>query len=102
MSAARVFTPPKRPIEREFFAFDYRALLAAGEVIDEATWSIAVAQGADAAPAAMLSGSPVINGTKVSQLVIGGVNNVQYLLQCTAETSTGQILVLDATLWVKS
>jgi hypothetical protein len=96
------FTPAKRPAEKERFAFDFAALLASGETIVDATWSVSVKTGVDPAAAAMISGLPVIAGAKVVQLVVGGTADVEYMLHCVAQTSDGQALELCDSIWVRA
>lgn len=43
----------------------------------------------DPSPGSILSGAPVINGAKVSQLVIGGLDGALYELKCLALMSDG-------------
>lgn len=92
----------KVPTEDEYFGFDFAARLATGETISSVTFSIAVVIGVDASAAAMLSGSPVITGAIVKQLVIDGVVDVTYRLTASAVTSAGQTLVESDEVSVKS
>lgn len=93
---------PKHPSEEEVFALRFTRLLPAGVTITAAPWTSTVVQGADPAAAAMISGAAIIAGDKVSQLVIGGVDGVQYELACVATLSDGQKPRLCATLWVRA
>jgi len=93
---------PKTPSAEEFFGFNFVRQLDAGETIQSAVWSITVKQGTDPNPSAMLSGTAIINGTKVSQKVIGGLDGVQYCLTCLATTSGPEKIPLFDTLWVRS
>jgi hypothetical protein len=92
---------PKAPAAKEFFAHDFRWQLATGETISSAVWTVTVLSGVDASPASMLSGVAIIAGSRVSQLIIGGVAGVKYCLACKATTSAGQELVLDDDLTVQ-
>lgn len=83
----------KTPAEDEYFGFDFTLRLATGETISSASFAIAIAVGADAGVAGMLSGSAVIDGAIVKQLVIDGVAGVTYRLTATVVTSAGQTLV---------
>jgi hypothetical protein len=85
---------PKRIAEREVFTVDYAALLGTGETITTAVWSITAQRGIDASASAMIQGSATISGTKVSQVISGGLADVFYAPMCIATTSTGQALVL--------
>lgn len=96
------FSPAKKPSERESFAFNFAQLLPAGVTIASAVWTVTVVQGTDSNPSAMVSGSPLIQGSKVSQLIIGGVDGVEYCLSCQATFSDGQKPILCDTLWVRA
>ena len=96
------FKPHKQPGEQEYFAFDFELSLDDDETIESATWTVAVVQGTDPSPSAMLSGSPIVDGSKVSQMIIGGLSDVQYRLSCQAVTNLGQTLELYDTLWVRT
>lgn len=85
---------PKRAGETEVFTVDFSALLATGETITSAAWSISVVSGSDPSAASMIDGSASISGSKVSQLITGGVSDVTYAPICTANTSLGQVLIL--------
>lgn len=91
---------PKDPAEQIFYSIDFSALLGTGETLGTASASMRVTSGTDAAPSAMLSGLPVITGSIVSQLVIGGVAGSTYLLGISVTTSTGQTFVEAAPLKV--
>jgi len=92
---------PKTPAAEEFFGFNFVKQLPAGETISSAEWTITVKQGVDPNPSAMLSGSPVISGTKVTQKIVGCVDGVQYCLTCTATTNGPEKIPLFDTLWVR-
>lgn len=85
---------PKRFNEVEVFTVDFSLLLASGETISSAAWSITVVQGADANAATMIQGAASISGSKVSQKISGGVPGARYAPTCTVQTSNGQTLVL--------
>lgn len=89
---------PKRVNEHIILTVDYctSEVIATGELITSATWSNSVRTGVDPAASAMVSGSATIDstGTKVSQMIVGGVIGVSYFPICTAITNYGQILVL--------
>lgn len=93
---------PKKPLERELFAFRFTRQLPSGVTIASAVWTSTVVQGTDTGAAAMISGPAAIVGDKVSQLVINGVDGVQYALECEATLSDGQKVRLCATLWVRA
>ena len=92
---------PKDPAEALFYGIDFSNLLGSGETITSATASMRVVSGTDAAPSAMLSGSPVVNGGIVSHKLTGGVAGVVYLLGLTIYTSAGQTIIEAAPLTVR-
>jgi hypothetical protein len=99
------FHPPKRPTEQEYYGFDFAACLANGETINSnpaPVFTVTVVDGTDASSSALLSGSPVITGTVVSNLIVGGLNGVTYELACLVTTSTGQKIQLCETLPVET
>lgn len=87
----------KRTVEQEVFTVDFAALLATGEAITSFVWAVSVYNGIDAMPASMIHGGATLTGTKVSQMLKGGVPGVTYAPICTVMTSSGQTLVLPET-----
>jgi hypothetical protein len=85
---------PKRVAEVQIFSVDFSPLLAAGETLSAAVWSVALFSGTDPTPNAMLQGPAVIAGSVVSQVLKGGVAGGIYGPICTATTSLGQTLVV--------
>jgi hypothetical protein len=85
---------PKRSMEKEIFTVDFAPLLPDGVTILSAAWSISVVEGVDPAAPAMLIGSASISGSKVNQMIGGGVGDVLYAPVCTAQTSDDRTLVL--------
>ena len=83
---------PKRANEVEIFTVDFAPVLAPGETILTAVWSATVIAGIDPTPGAIISGSAITTGTKVSQFVAGGVVGATYAPICTITTSLGQTL----------
>jgi hypothetical protein len=63
-----------------------------------------VLEGVDASPSAILSGSPSIEGTKVKQFVIAGLNGVTYKLifQVDTDEATPQRLIEELDLPVEA
>lgn len=98
---------PKHPDSREFFAFRYAKELAnfPGVTIVSAVWTAlqidADGDEVDPDPSAMISGGAGVNGDKVSQLIIGGVDGVKYCLQCIATLSDDQEIPKAADVWVR-
>jgi len=93
---------PKTPSAEELFGLDFVLQVAPGVTISSAVWTITVKQGTDPSPSAMLSGAAIIQGTKVSQKIIGGLDAVQYCLACLATTSDGEKIQLFDTFWVRT
>jgi len=72
--------------------FSFSIDLAIGETISSASITAAVYSGTDAAPSALISGSASISGGEVTQIIIGGVEGVVYLLVCLVGTNLGSTL----------
>jgi hypothetical protein len=85
---------PKRSAERDVFTVDFGPILAPGETIVTAEWSITVARRNDPHPEAMIEGDCTITGTKVSQVIVSGVPGTTYAPFCAAQTSAGRQLIL--------
>jgi len=85
----------KDPSESIVVTFDFSALVSS---ISTATVTNAADEGNDAAPASMLSGAPLVTGTKVSQRLVGGVAGCTYHLRCTVTDDGGNTYVLANTL----
>ncbi len=83
---------PKAPTEVEVFSFDFVNNLAHGETIVSGSSVITIKSGIDPAVGSMVSGAVGINGSRVSQLVQGGVDGAYYYLTMTVVT-TIQVLV---------
>lgn len=91
--------PEKRPAEAVTVTFRFARELPAGVSLEPgATVMLAVRKGTDVSPQAMLAGAPAVAGTDVLARVMGGMDGVQYLVSCIAETSNGDRLQLDAIL----
>jgi hypothetical protein len=85
---------PKRAGESEVFTVDFAPLLAPGETVTSAAWSITPIDGQDPSAASMIVGAASVDGGKVSQMIGSGVPGVRYAPICTAQTSNGQTLIL--------
>lgn len=92
----------KDPEEIVELGFEFANIIETGETISSASFDVSVLAGTDATPAAMLSGAVIIEGTVVSQKIIGGVDGCTYRIECTANTSannkyieTGSIKVTE-------
>lgn len=106
MSVTKRFSPKDRH-STEYFAFTFANELPDGVVIMSAVWTAEVINSRDDAyddyPELMIDATPsVIDGAKVSNLITGGVNDVEYLLTCTATFDDGQIIPLSAKVWVEA
>ena len=77
----------KDPVETEKFFWDFKFKLVGGETISTAAVTATVVSGVDPTPQNIVSGSAVISGTQVKQLIIGGGNGVVYQLDCMITTS---------------
>ena len=82
----------KRVDEDLKLTYEFANALASNEAISTATVTATVLSGTDASANAILSGSAVISGTKITQLVVNGIDGVTYLLRYRATTDQSQIL----------
>lgn len=91
---------PKDPSEIVDLGFDFAALTSAptSPVVSAAHHSGTD----DAAPSAILSGSPSVVGAVVVQRVIGGVAGADYLLRCQVDTAAGERFILAGVLPVRA
>ena len=97
------FFDPKVPTGQEYFTIDFSRQVPAGATIVSAVCVPTRIKGsADATPANMLSGGCIINGTKVSQKLINGVDGTLYLLTYLATLSDGQVVPEIMYLWVRA
>jgi hypothetical protein len=87
---AKDYFSPKRTGETIALTFDFVNVLGSTETISAAAWSVEVVEGTDASPSSMIQGAESISGTKVTQLITGGINKVVYRMVCQADTSIGQ------------
>ena len=96
---------PKRVDEDWVIGFNFVGRLASGETISTATCTATVFAGTDASPSSIISGSTTTTGTKVTQLIVDGVDGVTYQVQCAITTSSSQkrhiVGLLDVTNEVK-
>lgn len=80
---------PKDPDEIKTVIFDFTNQLGTAS-ISSAPVTVDVVRGADATPDNLKSGSPVISGALVRQLITGGLLGVSYAIHCIATDSSGQ------------
>ena len=98
--SSRVILPSKLQGEDTYVFFDFASRLAVGETIASGFVTATTWSGTDASPSAIVSGSAVLFGTQVNQLIINGVEGVIYDLVASANTSAGQVLQLSGFLAV--
>ncbi len=92
---------PKDPAETITVAFDFAALTDTPS--SPAVAATRHAGTADASPSAILSGSPVVSGTKILQkIVVGGTAGTDYLLRCHVSAPDGSVYVLAGVLPVRT
>ncbi|SCX40392.1 hypothetical protein [Nitrosospira sp. Nsp1] len=80
----------KDPEESIVLTFDFSAVAA---TVANPQISIEVISGADPDAQAMRSGSPQVDGSKVLQLVVGGVDGVDYHLRCEGESGAEKLVI---------
>lgn len=86
----------KDPLETVVLSVDFSQVLAQGETILAAVWSVARENGSEDT-ATMLDGAVDISGAPVvRQRVTGGTDGGTYLHRAKITTSTGRILVHGA------
>lgn len=85
--------------EVEVYCIDFVNDLPTGDTLISAVWACSVSSGTDPNPSARLSGVPqIFNPTKTTQLIIGGLAGVSYILQAVVQTTQGNTL----SLWSRS
>lgn len=77
--------PTKHPGETFPISVDFARLTP---TVLSATVTVTVRQGTDANPSAMLVGLPQVVGTRVTQMVTGGLNGVMYEITIAATDGT--------------
>lgn len=95
--------PGKYVNERITITCNFAKRLGQGVGLTSPTVTATVLEGVDASPSAILSGAATIDGTKVLQHVINGVNGVTYKLvfQVDTDESTPQRLIEELDLPVE-
>ena len=101
MSSREIFAV-KAVSETLKLSFDFTSSMAVTETITARGVAATVYSGVDLTPSSIISGVATVSGKIVSQVITGGTAGVQYLLNCGATTSAGQILVITAYLTVES
>lgn len=83
------------------YAMKMGELIPTGVTISSSTWTATVAEGTDANPSAIISGTADITGDpEVKHLLTAGVDGVTYCVKNTAVLSDGQTIVALAKLVV--
>ncbi|MFA5170437.1 MAG: hypothetical protein WC426_02645 [Sulfuriferula sp.] len=93
---------PKAPEETVTLTFDFTAALDAGETINTPVSTVSIISGTDNNLNAILSGTPQLVGTTVTQKVHAGVISTQYSVQVCITTSAGRVLCLAGNLTVNA
>lgn len=95
--------PDKAPAEIVFLGFDFAADLDTGETISGTpTITASLVAGTDPTPSAIISGIPSVVGALVVQRVGGGIAGASYRLTCQITLDSSRVLVLAATLPVRT
>lgn len=85
------FPDAKDPSSSELFTLDLAVRLIDAETIVTATSAMFQLSGpTDADTSAMISGSTLIEDSRVSQMITGGVDGNEYIWVLTVTTSLGQ------------
>lgn len=91
--------PPKAPTEEIIVSLGFGKRLKPGETITDASTTVEVIDGTDAAPSDIRSGSADFTPDPiVAQKIIGGVLGVEYLIQILVTTSAGRKIMGARTL----
>jgi hypothetical protein len=91
---------PKDPAETITVAFNFADLTDTPSSPDVVATRHAGT--ADASPSAILSGSPIVSGTKILQTIVGGTAGTDYLLRCQVSAPDGSVYVLAGVLPVRT
>lgn len=92
---------PKRTNERLVYAFDFKNVLATGEIIASGVWNAYAVNPTTASVFNMIVGSPTImSGSIIMQQVQGGTGDCLYELVCRVYTTSNNIIEENALLKV--
>ena len=93
---------PKKTGETVWLSFDFAALTSAP--INPVINSALHAGSMDLAPSGILSGAPVISGSKIFQKITGGIDGADYKLTCSVEVVApdGSVFILIGILPVRN
>jgi hypothetical protein len=92
---------PKTPDEKVVVSIDFAKIIPEGATISTIIAAAFVhpkSKAADSDPTAILSGDPTKTGTVISQMVLGGVANADYVIGFAATLSDGEKIVAEALL----
>jgi hypothetical protein len=95
---------PKTPDEKVVLSIDFAKIIPNGATISSMDVTASVhpkSKAADSDPTAILSGSPTKTGTVISQMVLGGVANADYVVGFAATLSDGEKIVAEGLLPVR-
>ncbi len=92
----------KDPAENLISTFDFSSEIEVGESIASASVACTLVAGVDASPGQVIHGAASISGSTVLRPFQGGIADATYHLRCTANLSSGRVLVLAATLPVRT
>jgi len=84
--------PVKGTHESVVLVFDFSASSAASITVQLMEVSIELGVGVDPNVSSFATGAPQVSGTKVLQRVTGGVDGLDYRVECTVLTDTGDTL----------
>lgn len=89
----------KDPEESIVLTFDFSSIAA---TLANPEITVDVVSGTDADATSMCSGAPQVDGGRVLQLVVGGMNGADYRFRCAADADSGpQRFAVTATLRVR-
>lgn len=95
--SGRVVQPAKKVSESKGYAFDFVGQLRNGDTVSTGTTTMTVYSGVDASPISMVSGSVTVSAQSIcTQILVGGVAGVIYVMKMQAVTALGDILVQTA------
>lgn len=92
---SRQVIPGKYAGESRVVAFNFLSQLDFGDSVASAVTVATVFSGVDLAPA-IVSGPAVVSGTLANQVVSAGIIGVIYDLACSALTTNGRTLTINA------
>lgn len=92
---------PSKPVgETTPYVFNFSDKLQFGEAITGASVAVVVSSGVDTDPSAMVSGTPILTASDVTQNLTGGVAGVIYYIVCTVTATASHNYVKQGSLAV--